>query len=42
MTQEGYDIVIFRCEFENAHLNVQCAFNEDREIAGLFFQPAEP
>jgi hypothetical protein len=41
LTQQGYDVVIFRCEFENAFLNAQFVFNEKREISGLFLRPAE-
>ncbi len=41
LTQQGYDIVIFLCEFENANINIQLVFNEEREISGLFFRPAE-
>ncbi len=41
LTQQGYDIVIFLCEFENANINVQLVFNEEKDISGLFFRPAE-
>lgn len=36
----GYAIVLTRMKFENGDLLMRLAFNADKEISGLFFQPA--
>jgi hypothetical protein len=36
-----YDIVFVTCEFEKANLDIKIVFNNAKEIAGLFFAPAQ-
>ncbi len=39
-TRSGWFIVFLTCRFEKALLDLKLVYNEDREIAGLFFLPA--
>ena len=36
---QGYDFVLVTSTFENAVLDIRVVFDQDRKIAGLFFQP---
>ncbi len=37
----GYDVVYVPCQFENATLNCQIAFDSKGRVSGLFFRPAD-
>jgi len=37
----GYDVIIATTQFKKAPLNIRIVFNSDKQISGLFFQPAE-
>jgi len=37
----GYDIVYLTCEFEKNTFDIQLTFNDKKEIAGIFFLPAQ-
>ncbi len=39
-TEQGYQIVLVTCEFERTRLNVRVVFDANRQVAGLFYQPA--
>lgn len=36
---DGYDVVFVTTEFENDLINVRIVFDEDRRVAGLWFEP---
>jgi hypothetical protein len=37
--EQGYDVVLVTCEFENTQLDVKVVYNDKKEISGLWFQP---
>lgn len=37
----GYDVVFVTCKFEKAVLDAKVVFNQDKQIAGLFFIPSQ-
>ena len=39
--QQGYHIVFVTCQFANQPLDVQVVFNDQSQISGLFFKPAQ-
>lgn len=38
---QNYDVVFIACQFEKAVLEVKIVWNASRQVAGLFFQPAQ-
>jgi hypothetical protein len=36
---EGYFVVVMQCEYANAPLDAQVAFDSDDKIAGMYFRP---
>jgi hypothetical protein len=38
--QDGYKIVFIPCQFERAALDMKVVFDSNRQVAGLFFVPA--
>lgn len=38
---QGYDVVFVKCDFEKGPLGIRLTFNSQKEIAGMFFDPAE-
>lgn len=36
----GYDVVFVTCEFEKASVDIKVVFNQAKQVAGLFFVPA--
>src|SRR5262249_13882491 len=38
----SYEIVYVTCEFERTPLDVKVAFNNSKQISGLFFVPSQP
>ena len=40
--QLGYDIVFITCEFEKGHLDIKVVYNDEKQVAGLFFVPTSP
>lgn len=39
-TEQGYQIALVTCQFERTRLNVRVVFDANRQVAGLFYQPA--
>lgn len=37
--EQGYDVVLVTCDFENTQLDVKVVYNDKKEISGLWFQP---
>ena len=37
--EQGYDVVLVTCQFENTQLDVKVVYNDKKEISGLWFQP---
>jgi Protein of unknown function (DUF3887) len=37
---QEYDVVVVKCAFANAHINVRIAFNDKNQIGGLYFVPS--
>jgi hypothetical protein len=37
----SHDVIFVTCEFERATLDTKVVFNRDKQIAGLFFVPAQ-
>ena len=37
--EQGYDVVLVTCQFENTQLDIKVVYNNEREISGLWFQP---
>jgi hypothetical protein len=37
--QADYDVVSVTCEFEKGHLDIKVVYNDEKQIAGLFFVP---
>lgn len=40
--QADYDVVSVTCEFEKGALDVKISYNDEKQIAGLFFVPTPP
>ncbi|MFQ5721616.1 MAG: DUF3887 domain-containing protein [Candidatus Aminicenantales bacterium] len=40
-SSEKFDIVSVTCQFENASLDIKVVFDENKQIAGLWFVPAQ-
>jgi len=40
-TEQGYDVVLVTCEFEQAQLDVKVVFNDYKQISGLWFVPTQ-
>ncbi len=38
-TKEGYFVVVMQCEYANAPLDAQVAFDSDDKVAGMYFRP---
>ena len=36
---EGYFVVVMQCEYANAPLDAQVAFDSDDKVAGMYFRP---
>ena len=37
--EQGYDVVLVTCQFENTQLDVKVVYNDKKEVSGLWFQP---
>lgn len=37
--EQGHDVAYVRCEFEETEVNVKVVYNENMEVAGLWFVP---
>lgn len=37
--EQGYDVVLVTCQFENTQMDVKVVYNDKKEISGLWFQP---
>ena len=36
---DGYDVIFVTTEFEEDLINIRIVFDEDRRVAGLWFEP---
>ncbi len=41
-SEQVYDVVLVRCEFERAAINTRIVFNQADQVTGLFFLPVSP
>lgn len=37
--EDGYEVVYVTCEFEDSSVDVKVVFNDENQVAGLFFVP---